>query len=71
MKKRQRILIVVDEPLAKWRELGPKLYALDPDSFARVLAAADAFVACHQKKLEPLDVFEARLAAINGKRGVA
>lgn len=48
---------------------GRKLLELDPEAFAKVLAAARAFVALHEKSDEDADVFASRLAQIR-PRGI-
>lgn len=46
---------------------GRKLQELNPDAFAKVLAAARAFVAIYERPEEPDAVFASRLAQIYPK----
>jgi len=48
---------------------GRRLLDVDPDAFARVLAAARAFVAAHDRPDETDDVFSSRLAQITTRGG--
>lgn len=45
-----------------------RLQEIDPDSFAKVLAAARAFVAAHERPDEPDEIFASRLAQIAPRR---
>jgi len=47
---------------------GRRLLEIDPDSFAKVLAAARALVAIHERPDEPDEIFASRLAQIRPKR---
>jgi hypothetical protein len=46
---------------------GRRLQEVNPDAFAKVLAAARAFVAIYERPDEPEEVFVSRLQQINPK----
>ena len=46
---------------------GRRLLELDPDSFARLLAAARAYVAAYERPNEPDEIWASRLSQIDPK----
>lgn len=57
--------------LGDWNEAGDRLRELEPDEFKRMLALARAFVAVHDRELEPLERFDARLAEVRGRKATS
>jgi hypothetical protein len=71
MPRRRRLAIDVEscEPADRWAAAGRRLADLEPAEFRRLLELAEAFVRLHDDSLESRALFNARVAAITGKRG--